>query len=106
MNNTISTKYCVEEAISKKIIKYYEYDNFNNIEEIGIGNFGRVFRANYKNSQHYLALKSFFNFNEFTLEKIVRELKRQRDVNIHHNVIRFYGITKLNSGKIRLLIQN
>ncbi|PKC02954.1 hypothetical protein RhiirA5_424497 [Rhizophagus irregularis] len=71
MNNTISTKYCVEEVISKKIIKYYEYDNFNNIEEIGIGNFGRVFRANYKNSQHYLALKSFFNFNEFTLEKIV-----------------------------------
>ncbi|UZO03576.1 uncharacterized protein OCT59_023980 [Rhizophagus irregularis] len=97
MNNTISTKYCVEEAISKKIVKYYEYDNFNNIEEIGIGSFGRVFRANYKNSQHYLALKSFFNFNEFTLEKIVHELKRQRDVNVHHNVIRFYGITILNS---------
>ncbi|CAB5381670.1 unnamed protein product [Rhizophagus irregularis] len=32
-----------------------------------------------------------------TIKKIVRELKRQRDVNIHHNVIRFYGITKLNS---------
>ncbi|CAB4438199.1 unnamed protein product [Rhizophagus irregularis] len=45
----------------------------------------------------YFSLKSFFNFNEFTLEKIVRELKRQRDVNVHHNVIRFYGITKLNS---------
>ncbi len=74
MNNARSTNYWVEEAISKKIIKYYEYDNFNNIEEIGIGNFGRVFRANYKNSQHYLALKSFFNFNEFTLEKIVREV--------------------------------
>ncbi|CAB4479804.1 unnamed protein product [Rhizophagus irregularis] len=32
-----------------------------------------------------------------TTKKIVRELKRQRDVNVHHNVIRFYGITKLNS---------
>ncbi|CAB5345999.1 unnamed protein product [Rhizophagus irregularis] len=28
---------------------------------------------------------------------IVCELKRQTDVNVHHNVIRFYGITKLNS---------
>ncbi|GBC22104.2 kinase-like domain-containing protein [Rhizophagus irregularis DAOM 181602=DAOM 197198] len=97
MNNARSTNYWVEEAISKKIIKYYEYENFNNIEEIGIGNFGRVFRANCKNTQHYLALKSFFNFNEFTLEKIVCELKRQTDVNVHHNIIRFYGITKLNS---------
>ncbi|CAB4438287.1 unnamed protein product [Rhizophagus irregularis] len=96
MNNARSTNYWVEEAISKKIIKYYEYENFNNIEEIGIGNFGRVFRANCKNSQNYLALKSFFNFNKFTLEKIVCELKRQTDVNVHHNVIRFYGITKLN----------
>ncbi|CAB4479807.1 unnamed protein product [Rhizophagus irregularis] len=30
-------------------------------------------------------------------KKIVCELKRQTDVNVHHNVIRFYGITKLNS---------
>ncbi|CAB5381677.1 unnamed protein product [Rhizophagus irregularis] len=30
-------------------------------------------------------------------KKIVCELKRQTDVNVHHNIIRFYGITKLNS---------
>jgi serine/threonine protein kinase len=53
----------IEEAISKKHIKYYEYENFNNIEEIGSGSFGKVYRANWKSSKSFLALKSFCNFN-------------------------------------------
>ena len=39
---------CVEEAISKKNIAYYEYKNFSNIQEIGSGGFGKVYRAKWK----------------------------------------------------------
>jgi serine/threonine protein kinase len=64
----------IEEAINKKHIKYYEYENFKNIQEIGSGAFGKVFRANWKNFDHYLALKYFFNLNNITLKEIVNEV--------------------------------
>src|SRR5687767_7988192 len=64
----------IEEAITKKHIKYYEYDHFSNIQEIGSGGFGKVFRANWKNHEQYLALKSFFNLNNITIKEIVSEV--------------------------------
>ena len=64
----------IEEAISKKHIKYYEYENFYDIKEIGCGGFGKVYRANWKNSHRYFALKSIFNLNHITIEEIVSEV--------------------------------
>jgi hypothetical protein len=64
----------IEEAINKKHIKYYEYENFKNIREIGSGAFGKVFRANWKKFDDYLALKSFFNLDNITLKEIVNEV--------------------------------
>ena len=64
----------IEEAISKKHIKYYEYDHFSDIQEIGSGNFGKVYRVNWKNSRRYLALKSFSNLNRITIKEIVNEV--------------------------------
>jgi hypothetical protein len=58
----------IEESITKKQIKYYDYKDLNNIQEIGLGSFGKVYRANWKNS--YLVLKSFFNFNIMAKEII------------------------------------
>ncbi|PKK69856.1 kinase-like protein [Rhizophagus irregularis] len=90
----------IEEAINKKHIKYYEFENFKNIQEIGSGTSGKVFRANWKSFDHYLALKSFYNLNKITLKEIVNELELQRDVDFHNNIIRFYGITKHESENI------
>ena len=64
----------IEESIAKKIIKYYDYKHFNNIQEIGTGGFGKVYRANWKSSHNYLALKSFSNFNNITVKEIVDEV--------------------------------
>ena len=80
----------IEEAIAKEYLKYYEYEHFKNIQEIGYGAFGKVFRANWKNFKHYVALKSFFNLNNITV--------KERDVDFHDNIISFYGITKFESG--------
>ncbi|GES88038.1 kinase-like domain-containing protein [Rhizophagus clarus] len=82
----------IEEAIYKKHIKNYEREYFYNVEEIGYGSFGKVYRANWKNSDKCFALKSFFNFNHVTVKEIVNELKLQREVDFHDNIIRFYGV--------------
>ncbi|GBC21921.2 kinase-like domain-containing protein [Rhizophagus irregularis DAOM 181602=DAOM 197198] len=83
----------IEEAISKKHIKYYEYEKFYNIQEIGSGGFGKVYRANWKNSHKRYAIKSFFNINDAAVKAIVHEIQLQREVDFHDNVIRFYGVT-------------
>ncbi|CAB4400552.1 unnamed protein product [Rhizophagus irregularis] len=85
----------IEESIAKEKIKYYDYNNFNSIQEIGFGSFGKVYRANWKSSHSYLALKSLYNFNVMAKE-IVKELKLQREIDFHENIIRFYGITTEN----------
>ncbi|GBB93565.1 hypothetical protein RclHR1_21990003 [Rhizophagus clarus] len=96
----------IEEAISKKHIKYYDYKNFSNFEVIGSGAFGKVYRAKWKNSRKILALKSLKNA---TAEKIVYELKIQREVHFHDNIISFYGITiddqNYSSKKYKLVME-
>ncbi|UZO03826.1 uncharacterized protein OCT59_024227 [Rhizophagus irregularis] len=87
----------IEEAVDKEYFKFYEYNKFNNIQHIGTGSFGKVFRANWKNSEKQFALKSFFSLDNIIVKEIVRELKIQREVNFHDNIIRCYGITKLES---------
>ena len=64
----------IEAAIKNEHLKYYELKNFSNIEEIGSGGFGKVYRANWKNFRNYFALKSFFNFNNVTIKEIVMEV--------------------------------
>src|SRR4051812_40923557 len=83
MSNTIEFKVTenanewinqIEDAITKKHIKYYEYEDFHNIKEIGSGNFGNVYRTNWKNSHGHLALKSFCSLNNVTAKEIVNEV--------------------------------
>ncbi|CAB4414000.1 unnamed protein product [Rhizophagus irregularis] len=93
VSNTNDWNKWIEEAISKKLIKYYEYKQFYNIQEIGSGGFGKVYRANWKNSHKRYAIKSFFNINDATVKAIVREVQLQREVDFHDNVIRLYGVT-------------
>ena len=64
----------IKEAVDKSHFKYYDYKNFRNIQEIGSGRFSKVFRANWKNSEQFLVLKYFFNFNKATAKEIEREV--------------------------------
>ncbi|RGB37530.1 kinase-like domain-containing protein [Rhizophagus diaphanus] len=80
----------IDDATSKNYIKCYEYKNFSNFIEIGSGGFGKVYRASWKNPRTILALKSL---NDATAEKIVDELKIQREVDFHDNIIKFHGVT-------------
>ncbi len=64
----------LEEAISNNYIKSYEYKHFSNIKKVGTGYFGEVFRANYKDSEQYLALKSFFKLDIAIIKEIIHEV--------------------------------
>ncbi|CAB4379790.1 unnamed protein product [Rhizophagus irregularis] len=90
----------IEDAIAKNFFKYYEYNHFSNIQEIGLGKLGKVYRANWKNSHRCFTLKSLFDLNNITAKEIINELKFQYDVNFHENIICFYGITNFNQGEI------
>ena len=74
MENTNEWANWIEEAITKNYIKYYEYKQFSNIQEVGSGAFGKVFRANWKNLERHLALKSFTNPNNNIIKEIVCEV--------------------------------
>ncbi|RGB31026.1 kinase-like domain-containing protein [Rhizophagus diaphanus] len=58
----------IENAISKNYFKYYEYNHFRNIKEIGFG-----------------------NFKKFIVQ--TGKLKRQYEMDFHENIMRFCGIT-------------
>lgn len=64
----------IEEAISKKHIKFYEYKHFKNIKEIGSDGIGKFYRANWKNFREHLVLRSFYNFNNKIIKEIVCEV--------------------------------
>ena len=64
----------IEEAIAKDYFKYYEYKHFSNIQEIGSGGFSKVYRANWKNSEQYFALKSFKKLDDAAVKEIVGEV--------------------------------
>ena len=61
-----------EECIKEKRINYFEYNEFNSIEEIGSGLIGKVYKAKWKNEK-YLVLKSF-NLDNDTVKEIICEV--------------------------------
>ncbi|CAB5381460.1 unnamed protein product [Rhizophagus irregularis] len=61
------------------------------------GAFGKVYCANWKDSAQRIALKSFFDLNNVTVKEIVHELKLQREIQFHDNIINFYGVAKFES---------
>ncbi|GBC03724.1 hypothetical protein RclHR1_05290012 [Rhizophagus clarus] len=89
----------LEKLIINKHINYYEYSEFKNIQPIGSGSYGIINRANWKNFDHFFALKSFSN--KLTLEDIIEELKLHQSFDGNENIIRLYGITKIEVGEIQ-----
>jgi hypothetical protein len=55
---------------------YFKSYEFSNIQEIGSGSIGIVYRTNWKISHinYYLALKSFYNLDNITAKEIVNEV--------------------------------
>jgi len=63
----------LEQSIVNEHIIDYKYSDFKNIQPIGSGSFGNVFRANWKDTDTIFALK-FFNNQKSTLKEIIKEV--------------------------------
>ncbi|CAB4376479.1 unnamed protein product [Rhizophagus irregularis] len=88
----------IEDAITKDFISYHDYNEFQNLQLIGSGVFGKVYRATWKSQDTIVALKSF-EFNNYVMKEILNEVQLLRKVNFHKNVIQFFGITKRKSNE-------
>ena len=64
----------LEQSITNEHIIDYRYSDFKNIQYIGGGSFGNIFRANWKDTDTVFALKSFNN-QKSTLKEIIKEVQ-------------------------------
>lgn len=64
----------IDQRIEEKHIKYYEYHDFNNLEVISSGEFSKVYRANWKQTEKYFALKLFNLDFDNVVKKAVNEV--------------------------------
>ncbi len=73
--NTDKSKWIqwIENGISNHYINYHEYNEFQNIRQIGFGAFGKVYRASLENSDTVVALKSFEN-NNVVMKEVINEV--------------------------------
>ncbi|CAG8740196.1 4338_t:CDS:2, partial [Racocetra persica] len=77
---------------------FYSFNSFTNQILIGTGGFGNVYRANYKDANMLVALKSYEASSN--LKEIVNEVRIQKAVDIHDNILRFLGVTKQEQEEI------
>ncbi|CAB4437281.1 unnamed protein product [Rhizophagus irregularis] len=92
-----SVKKWIEEKIKNEYIRYFEYDEFSPINEIGRGSFGKVIKANLANTG-LVALKIIISKNSDEHDEVndefIKELKLLREVDYHPKINRCLGITK------------
>ncbi|GBB93807.1 hypothetical protein RclHR1_22330001 [Rhizophagus clarus] len=82
----------LEKSIVDGHISYYNYSGFKNFKSLGSGSYGSVVRANWKNVDGFFALKTFNN-DKITL----KEIKLQNELIPNNNILKFCGITKIET---------
>ncbi|RIB28981.1 kinase-like domain-containing protein [Gigaspora rosea] len=79
----------IQKCLIEGHVKFYEYTCFEDVELIGEGGYGKVYRATFKDNEITVALKSFKG-NNISIKEIVNELKLHCRVDMHSNIIRLY----------------
>ncbi|EXX50996.1 Skt5p [Rhizophagus irregularis DAOM 197198w] len=100
----MSTEEWIEKCIREEHIKYYEFSEFSEIREIGNELFGKMYKANWKQSEKCIVLRSF-NLDHATVKEIIREIKLRREVDFNDMMMKFYGITKTSDKKYLLVLE-
>ncbi|GES81546.1 kinase-like domain-containing protein [Rhizophagus clarus] len=90
----------IRSEIEKNSISYYDHIEFKNKKEIENNNssVGKIFKANWNNIN--VAVRTSY---ELDVKKIVNELKVQKEVDFHINILRIYGVSKLDNKYLLVL---
>ncbi|CAB5365009.1 unnamed protein product [Rhizophagus irregularis] len=99
-NNNVSTTFYSEESkylisSDNKIPQIFEYDNpqkLSNFEAVGSGHFASVHSVKWRRTTTKYALKIF---RKSYMSDIINEIYLMKTVDCHPNIIRIYGVTKL-----------
>ncbi|CAJ0853157.1 8663_t:CDS:2 [Entrophospora sp. SA101] len=104
MANTTIAKFpssLFEELINEKQLNLYEYEQFNEIEEISIKEErNKIYKADWKLKNVVVTLKELMidvtsQENRSILHSFIDELKLRQKLDFHSNILKFYGITKV-----------
>ncbi|RHZ66078.1 hypothetical protein Glove_309g49 [Diversispora epigaea] len=90
----------IEDTLQKENIPFYQYFEFEDVKLIS----ENVYKATFKTSQKIVALKCISLNDKFTLDNLINEIKRQRKLEIHDSILRFYGITKQENSDNYMII--
>nr|CAG8543366.1 5352_t:CDS:10 [Entrophospora candida] len=85
----------IDKAIENRHLTFHQYEVFSDVDKIGSSSFGMVYKA-YTIYGKHMVLKSLTKglASEQTFKHIVNELQLHQQVEMHENIISFYGITK------------
>ncbi|RIB06695.1 kinase-like domain-containing protein [Gigaspora rosea] len=72
-------------------IKTYNYDDFTDLNQIGEGKFGDVYKAEWKNCKLTVALKQLKFMNGHDKNIFFKKIKQLKQVGFHPNITRIYG---------------
>lgn len=82
----IPVKEWIDGEIKDKYIRYFEYDEFSQVTEIGKGGFGIVSKAELAN-KGLVALKRFVDRNSNIEDEFINEV---RNAFISYNILKLY----------------
>ncbi|RHZ80999.1 hypothetical protein Glove_130g149 [Diversispora epigaea] len=77
----------IEDTLQKENIPFHQYSEFEDVKLIS----GNVYKATFKTFQKTVALKCISINNNFTLDNLINEIKRYRRLEIHDNILKYYG---------------
>ncbi|RHZ80972.1 hypothetical protein Glove_130g162 [Diversispora epigaea] len=89
----------IEDTLQKENIPFHQYSEFEDVKLIS----GNVYKATFKTFQKTVALKCISINDNFTLDNLINEIKRYRKLEIHDNILKYYGITKQENNYMIIL---
>ncbi|CAG8766274.1 2421_t:CDS:2, partial [Cetraspora pellucida] len=81
-------------AVEQNYITSFDYDSFQNWEEIGRGGSGTIYSAYSRDIEKTMALKRLYYDDNISLNVFIKEVKNITRVTHHDNIVRFFGITQ------------
>ncbi|CAB4485379.1 unnamed protein product [Rhizophagus irregularis] len=92
-----------EDILIKEHITFHEFHTFDNIKYIGDAA-ARAYTVNSRIYNKPMLMKPIIFNQSFTIQDFVNEVIQHRKVELHDNIIRFYGVTKEDRGQYQYML--
>ncbi|CAG8571367.1 1780_t:CDS:2, partial [Acaulospora morrowiae] len=94
----------IEDAFRKEKIILYSYSDFKDLKVIGVGSNGNVCKATIRSSRKNVVLKPISLTKDYSHKDLINEIKRYRQLELHGNILKLYGITNQDQSSHTYLV--